>query len=104
MLRHLKLKMEVKMKTMSFSIADEKLSEKYQAIWNKIEDLKDVELNVLPVYDDRCIKSKIRTYYHQVYTNIRGLNVSEDDIECDWFTVISIGFLLVYENSVLIKL
>ena len=62
MLRHLKLKMEVKMKTMSFSIDDEKLSEKYQAIWNKIEDLKDVELNVLPVYDNRCIKSKIRTY------------------------------------------
>ena len=83
MLRHLKLKMEVKMKTMSFSIDDEKLSEKYQAIWNKIEDLKDVELNVLPVYDDRCIKSKIRTYYHQVYTNIRGLNVSEEDIECE---------------------
>ena len=50
------------MKTMSFSIDDEKLSEKYQAIWNKIEDLKDVELNVLPVYDNRCIKSKIRTY------------------------------------------
>ena len=104
MLRHLKIKMEVKIKTVSFSRDDEKLSEKYQAIWNKIEDLKDIELNALPVYDDRCIKSKIRTYHHQLHTNIRGLNVSEDVIECDWFTIISISFLLVYENSVLIKL
>ena len=41
---------------MSFRIDDEKLSEKYKAIWNKIEDLKNIELNALPVYDDRYVK------------------------------------------------
>ena len=35
--------------------------EKYESIWTKIEDLKDIELNALPVYDNRYIKSKIRT-------------------------------------------
>ena len=84
---------------MSFRIDDEKLLEKYQAISTKIEDLKNTELNALPVFDDRYIKTKIRTYGDRVYTNFRGLNVPEDDIECESFTVISIDFLLVYENK-----
>ena len=56
-------------KLMSFHIDDEKLLEKYKAIWNKIEDLKNINLNTLPVYGDRYIKSKIRTYGDKAYTN-----------------------------------
>ena len=65
-------------KLMSFCIDDEKLLEKHEAIWTKIEDLKNLELHALPVYDDKCIKTKIRKYGHKVYTNFRGLNVPED--------------------------
>ena len=67
-------------KFMSFCIDEEKLLEKYQAIWTKIEDLESIKLNALPVYDDRYIKTKTRTYDDKVYTNFRGLNVPEDDI------------------------
>ena len=35
-----------------------KLLEKYKAIWNKIEDLKNIELNALLVYFDRDISTK----------------------------------------------
>ena len=52
---------------------------------NKIEGLKNIELNGLPVYDDRYIKTKIRTYGNKVYTNFCGLNVPEDDKECEFF-------------------
>ena len=79
-------------KLMSFRIDDEKLLEKYKAIWTKIEDLKNV-------YDDRYIKTKIRTYGDKVYTNFRGLNVPEDDIERESFTVISIDSLLLYDEK-----
>ena len=66
---------------MSSSIDDEKLLEKYGAIWTRIEDLKNNELNALPVQGDRYIKTKKkRTYRNKVYTNIRGFNVPEDDI------------------------
>ena len=82
-------------KLVSFLIDDGKLLEKYKAICTKIEDLKNIELNLLPVYDDRYIKTKIRTYADKVYTNFHGLNVSEDDIECESFTVTSIDSLLV---------
>ena len=40
-------------KLMSLCIDDEKLLEKYKAIWTNIEDFKNIKLNGLPVYDDR---------------------------------------------------
>ena len=45
-------------KLMSFCMDDEKLLEKYKAIWTKIEDLKNIELNALPVYDDGYKKNQ----------------------------------------------
>ena len=40
--------------------------------------LKNIKLNASPIYDDRYIKTKIKTYGDEVYTNSRGLNVPED--------------------------
>ena len=79
---------------MPFRIDDEKLLEKCKAIWTEIEYSKNIELNALPVCDDRYIKTKIR-----IYGDFCGLNVPEDDQECESFTVISIDSLLVYENK-----
>ena len=55
-------------------------------------------MNVLPFYDDRYIKTKIRTYGDKVYTNFRDFNMPENDTECELFTAISVDSLLVYEN------
>ena len=56
-------------KLMFFRIDDETLLEKYIAIWIKIEDLKNIELDALPVHDNRYIKTKVRTYGDKFYTN-----------------------------------
>ena len=45
------------------------------------------------------IKAKTRTYGDNVYTNFCVLVVTEDYIECEFFTFISIDFLLVYKNK-----
>ena len=82
-------------KLMSLSINNEKLLEKHEAIWTKIEDIKNIELDVLPVYDNKYIKTKIRTYGDKVYTYFRDLNVPEDES----FTAISIDSLLVYNKK-----
>ena len=44
------------------------------------------------------MKSKTRTYGNKVYTNFRGFNVAEDDIEWKSFTIISIDSLLVHKS------
>ena len=66
-------------KLMPFRIND-KLLQKYKNIWTKIEDLKNIELNHLPFYDDKYIKTKIKTWDYNVYTNFCSSNVPEDDI------------------------
>ena len=86
-------------KLMSVHIDDEKLLEKYKTIWTKIEDLKNIELNALTVYDDGYIEFRIGKCGNKVYTNFCGLNMPEDNIECEYFTVIFINSLLVYENK-----
>ena len=84
---------------MSFHIDHQKLLKKSKSTCTKIEDLKNIEVNVLPGYGDRYIKTKIRTYGDNVYTDFHDLNVSEDIIEWKSFTVISIDSLLVYKNK-----
>ena len=56
-------------------------------------------MNTLPVYDDKYIKTKIRTYDNKVYTNFCGLIVPGDGVECKSFTFIFIDSLLFYENK-----
>ena len=53
-----------------------------------------IKLNALPVY----IKNKKTTNSEKVFTNFRGLNVLEDDMKYESFTVISIDSLLVYDS------
>ena len=45
------------------------------------------------------MKTKIRIYGNKVYANFHDLNVPEDDIECESFTVISVDSLLVYNEK-----
>ena len=58
--------------------------------------MEDIELSALPVYEDRYIK---RGYSDKVYTNFGGLNVLQDGVESESFTMVSIDSLLVYESK-----
>ena len=49
------------------------------------------------------IKNKIKTYGDKVYTNFRGLNVPEDGVECESFTIIFIDSLLTYDNRLYLQ-
>ena len=90
MLRHLKLNITTRI---YFSIDDEKLLQKWKSAWNKIDGSKNIKLNVILFYDDRYEKTKRRTYGDKVYTNSRDINVPENDIECESFTVLLILYL-----------
>ena len=61
--------------------------------------MQSTEKNFLPVYNDRYIKSKIRTYSKNVFTNFCGSNVPEDGAKCESFTITSFDSSLAYENK-----
>ena len=48
-------------KSMSFHVDDDKLLEKYKNIWRRTEQFKGVGLTILPVHDDKYIKTKTKT-------------------------------------------
>ena len=73
--------------------------EKYEIIWPKIEDLEKFELNALPVYDDRYIKTKTRAFDDKVYINFCDLNVPHYAFKCDNNKINFIDLLLVCENN-----
>ena len=51
-------------------------------------------MNGLPDFDDRYIKTKIRTDGDKVYSNFHNVNVPRDGVECESF-----DSLLVYDNK-----
>ena len=76
-----------------------KLLEKYKTFWIKIANYQNIELNPLPIYDGRYIKTKIRTYNNKVSTNFRDINIPEKGIEYESFRVIYTNSLLVYKSK-----
>ena len=44
---------------------------KYEAIWTKLKDLKNIKLNAFLFYEDRYIKPKIRIYGDKIHANFR---------------------------------
>ena len=90
-------------KLISFRIDNEGQLKKYKSIWTKIKDLKKIKLNALRVYDGSYIKPKIRTCGGKVYSNFRDLNVPEDYIKWESFTVVSIDFLSYTTRNIICK-
>ena len=48
---------------------------KIKTIWTKREKISKYQIRCFTSFDDRYIKSKIKTCRHEIYINFRGLNV-----------------------------
>lgn len=59
-----------------------------------IEVLPNIKLNDLPIYNDKYIKLKAKTFGDKVYATFCGLNVLEDRVKCESFTSIYIDSFL----------
>ena len=58
-----------KTKCMSFLIKDEKLLEKYNEIWKKVSNIIRKEIDRNPVYNEKYIKTKIKSYSVKINSN-----------------------------------
>ena len=55
-------------KNMSFKIEDEDVYLKYNEIWNKVKSILNVKFRSQPIYDDKYIKSKLKTFNNSINT------------------------------------
>ena len=87
---------------MSFCIDDEKLLEKsIKPFGLKLKTWKILNwMRYWSMMIDRYIKTKMRMYGYKVYTNFCDLNVPEDGVKCESFTIISIDSLFMKTNII----
>ena len=55
-------------KNLSFKIEDEKVYLKYTEIWNKIKKSLNTRFHSQPIYDDKYIKTKLKTFSSMINT------------------------------------
>ena len=64
-------------KYVSFLIKDDKPLEKYNALWEKINSLKK-EFDSEPVYNEKYLKAKIKSYDWKLNTNFRDNKIPKE--------------------------
>ena len=77
-------------KNMSFKIEDDNVYVKYSQIWNKIKELLGVKFYSDPIYDDKYIKVKVKTFSELTNTLFNGNNIPKQRIEYVCIPVISV--------------
>ena len=80
-------------------VSGKKILEKYSGIWNKIKNLIKKEVNSEPVYNDKYIKTKIKSYSDRVYTNFQHNKIPKDNEYCVCLSVILLDFIFVNLNK-----
>ena len=58
-------------KTMSFLADDKDFLKEYTKVWEKFKDLIGKKFDAEPVYSDKYIKTKIKSYNNDIRTNFR---------------------------------
>ena len=87
---------------MHFSIKDDDLLEKYNAIWDKASaDIKK-EFDSEPVYNKRFLKTKIKSYGDEI-TDFFDKDIPKVDYNHTCLAVISLDFALKKDETVIRK-
>ena len=59
-------------KNMSFMIKDDKVWEKYEQMWEVIQNKLDIKFHSEPVYEQKHLKAKVREFKGVIKTKILG--------------------------------
>ena len=65
-------------KYMSFLIKDEELLEKYNEIWEKVKNIIKKEFENEPVYNEKYLKAKIKSYNGKIKTNFYNNKIPKE--------------------------
>ena len=66
-------------KSMSFLIKDNEVWEKYQHIWDMINDKLGIKFHSEPVYEYKYLKAKVREFDGVIKTNFLGNDVPKEN-------------------------
>ena len=67
---------------MPFLIKYEKLLEKFHEIWKKVCKITKKEFDSNPVYNEKYIKTKIKSYNGKINTNFHNNKIAKEGSQC----------------------
>ena len=73
---------------------------KYNEIWNKAKEIKDIKFHSSPVYDKKYIKTKVKKIHGVVNINIWGNKSPKVGVRYTCIACISIDSVLKIEKNV----
>ena len=81
---------------MSLKVDDEQLFKKYNKIWKKVEKLMriDFECKTTYGYDDKHIKTKIKTDADIIITNFHNKKMPEEKVPCKCLSIIMLDSVI----------
>ena len=68
-------------KYMTFLIKDDELLKKYN-LWKKVENTIDKEFDCDPVYNEKFLRAKIKSYNGKINTNFHNNKTAKEDSQC----------------------
>ena len=81
-------------KYMSFKIDNDEVYIKYNQIWTKIKELLGVKLYSEPIYEDKYIKTKVKTFSSVINTLFSGNEIPIERVQYTCISCISIDSVL----------
>ena len=83
-------------KTMSSKVSDNKLLKKSNKIWEKINNLMNIELDSEPAYGDngKYIKTKIKMYEDRVNRNFQGKKIPKENVSYKCLSLIMLDSVI----------
>ena len=67
-------------KNMSFKIEEGSVFLKHAEIWNKIKSILNVKFHSQPIYDDKCTKTKVKTFNNTINKLFSGDEIPKERI------------------------
>ena len=86
-------------KNMSFKIEDEGVYWKYNEIWKKIKNSLNIRFHSQPIYDDKCIKTKVKTFSGTINTLFSDNEIPKEGSHYVCITAICIDFILKMDKK-----
>ena len=79
---------------MSFKIEEESVYLKYDEVLNKIKSILNVKFHSQSIYDDKYIKTKVKTFSNTINTLFSGDEIPKERIHYVFISVICIDSVL----------
>ena len=84
---------------MSFMIKDDDVLDKYSEIWDKIKNKLSIKFHGESVYDEKCIKAKVREFDGVIKTNFLGDKVLKENEHYTCIACITIDSVMRREKK-----